>query len=209
MITKIKVKSTQTNQFPFDVVYLVHRTLKHRIPDLFPYSLCIPLNNELTKRLTANVKVDVIKQITPTNRTSQHLKNAVALDSVMLDFAYKETFLVVPILPRTHKKTRNKRRRDKNPAYLVAASHRSGIHTNRKGQKWREEASPSNADLQAFFNDFAALSTPRGWVRPICKLCPRHLEHVQGKCSLGHQICYESLIISPQPGSTDEQLQGN
>lgn len=207
MIVKIKVKATQTKYFPFDVVYLVHKDQKAVIPQLFPYSLCLPLNPDLQGRLNRLMTVDVTSRIGMTTRSTEALKNPEAMAIFLEPMSLDDVFLVIPILPCTHKKTRNQRRKDKNPAYLVAKEHRGGIYVDRKGRR-REYTTPaSNADLQAFFNDFAVLFTPKGPQRPICKMCPRHMENIQGRCSLGHQVCYESLVIRPEPRSNDEQLQ--
>jgi hypothetical protein len=211
-IVKLKIKSSQVKHFPFDVIYVVHKRLKPVLSKMFPYSLCLPFNDELLSRLQ-KVKVHTHTTLAHSYRKDDKFAKDWTEGKKVTEFIplarLKESFFVVPVLPRTHDKTRSQRRKDRNPAYLLAAQHRAGEHETRRGVKWAQEPRKELKEFFAFFNDFAVLFTPRGPVRPICKACPNHLEHVQGKCNLGEQKCYHSLVIAPERRSSDEQLQEN
>lgn len=207
-IIKIKVSLSQTNTFPFDLIYIVQETHKALIPQMFPYCLCLPFNADLVKRvgiLCANVQrtITITQQAKEDHRYYTGMKTVVheLLESKQL----QHCFLVVPVLPRTHAKVRNQRRKDRNPAYLVANKHRNGTVETPRGKVTRKPVKALE-DFFSFFNDFTVMFTPRGPIRPICRACPRHLEHVQGKCSLGNEVCYASLIVQPAEGDAYEQL---
>ena len=212
VIFKIKVKASQVKHFPFDVVYIVGEELKPLLPQMFPYSLCLPFNDELIRRLQA-VRFHAQGHIKPNSRSSetiaktwhegQQIDQFLDLDQV------RRSFLVIPVLPRTHMLTRNQKRKDRNPAYLLANQHRAGEHEDKRGKKKTITRDENMSDFMAFFNDFAVMFTPRGPLRPICRACPHHLEHVQGKCTLGEQKCYHALIIQPERRNGGEQLQAN
>ena len=212
VILKIKVKASQVKHFPFDVVYIVVQELKALLPQMFPYSLCLPFNDDLLQRFRA-VRFHAQGAINTTERHSnvfaqtwhdgQPIEQFLELDRI------KQSFLVIPVLPRAHQVTRNQKRKDRNPAYLIANQHRAGEHEDKRGKKTNIQRDKDMIDFMAFFNDFAVMFTPRGPLRPICRACPHHLEHVQGKCTLGEQKCYQALIIQPERRRNGEQLQAN
>jgi hypothetical protein len=218
VILKLKVTASQVKNFPFDVVYVVDQTFKHLLPKMFPYSLCLPFNAELIKRLL-DVRVDNVSTVTMTQKrdtlpdeeaptgTKRSRFGTTEMTHFLDAERLKNAFMVIPVLPRTHEKTRSKRRKDRNPAYLLANMHRRGEHETRHGKTKTITGEKRDDPFLAFFNDFAVMFTPKGPKRPICTMCPRHLEHVQGRCSLGEQKCYESLIIQPQRENPREQLQ--
>lgn len=211
-IWKLKVCANQVKAFPFDVVYLVPQDLKHLLPRIFPYSLVLPLNEDVLDRLHS-IKVHEISDVfldknrVPSNRDGADGRVGIPLDGLLLRDQLHDMFLLIPILPRTHEKTRSKRRKDRNPAYLLANMHRRGNHVTRKGRTRTIISMKKDEPFLTFFNDFAVMMTPRGPKQPVCLMCPCHLEHVQGKCSLGEQKCYESLILKPQREKPREQLQ--
>jgi len=207
-ILKLKIRASDVGQFPFDVVYIVNQELKALLSKMFPYSLCMPFNDDLVDRLK-HIPVHAQRELTAEAHTTNESTERRYVKDLLDLVALRQSFLVVPVLPRTHEKTRNQKRKDKNPAYLVAHGHRAGEYEDRKGKMKTRSAPATLSDFRAFFNDFAVMFTPRGPVRPICRMCPRHLEHIQGKCSLGEMKCYESLVIQPDRRSVDEQLQEN
>lgn len=217
VILKVKVKASQVSDFPFDVVYVVGKELKHLLPKMFPYSLCLPFNAELIKRFHG-VRVDEMSTVTMTQRretlpdeeppgTKRSRVGSTEMQHLVSSGALQNAFMVIPVLPRTHQKTRSKRSNARNPAYLLANMHRRGEHETRKGNKKTITGEKKDDEFLAFFNDFTVMFTPRGPKRPVCAMCPRHLEHVQGKCSLGEQKCYESLIVQAERKPRNEQLQ--
>lgn len=211
-IIKIKVKVSQVKTFPFDVVYIISVMQKALLPRLFPYSLVLPFNTDLIERLRA-VRVHIDGTITMTQHGAATLPRSWSQGQLIEQFLdmdqVKKSFLVIPVLPRTHMLTRNKKCKDRNPAYLIANQHREGEHEDKKGKKKTITMTKDIENFRAFFNEFAVMFTPRGSIRPICRACPRHLESVQGKCSLGEQKCYHTLIIQPERRYDDEQLQTN
>lgn len=218
VILKIKVKAQQVSNFPFDVVYIVGKEHKLLLPKMFPYSLCLPFNAELIKRLH-DLRVDEVATVTMSHRrddlpdevppagTKRARIGGIEMQHIISSGALQNAFMVVPVLPRTHQKTRSKRSNARNPAYLLANMHRRGEHETRHGKKKTITGEKRDDEFLAFFNDFTVMFTPRGPKRPVCAMCPRHLEHVQGKCSLGEQKCYESLIVQAERKPRNEQLQ--
>jgi hypothetical protein len=207
-IHKLKVAVSQVKHFPFDIVYIVDQSLQDLLPRLFPYSLVLPLNNDLVRRLS-RVDVDETGSITACQksaRTPADVRHGRAMLSCLIsEETLRRSFLVVPVLPRIHARTRSKRRKDRNPAYLVANRYRAG-NFEKVGRGPFERVITRDAPFFHFFNDAAVMFTPRGPKQPVCLMCPRHLEHVQGKCFLGEQVCYESLVIQPQRERSREQL---
>lgn len=209
-LIKLKIRASDVAQVPFDIVYIVNKELKPLLPKMLPYSLVLPMNDDLVDRMKHIVVHEHRSLTTSEHRVLERKPGQTVYVMDLLDLvALRQSFLVVPVLPRTHEKTRNTKRKDRNPAYLVAQMHRTGTYVDRKGASKTRQPVGSMDDFRAFFNDFAVAFTPRGPVRPICRMCPRHLEHVQGKCTLGEMKCYESLVIQPDRSQVDEQLQEN
>lgn len=215
VILKIKVKASQVKHFPFDVVYIVGQELKPLLPKMFPYSLCLPFNTDLIERLR-NLRIDEVSTVTMTqhretvsNDTKRGDTKTTGMEWLISTKTLQNAFMVIPVLPCTHQVIRNKKRKDRSPAYLVANQHRAGEHEDKKGGKKVIGRDKGMTDFMAFFNDFAVMFTPRGSLRPICRACPHHLEHVQGKCTLGEQKCYQALIIQPERRRNGEQLQAD
>lgn len=217
-IWKLKVKATQVEEFPFDIVYIIPESLKDVIPRLFAYSLCLPFNDELILRIS-QVAVSTMTTLTPKTvrddlpdeigpgQCKRARQGVTRISDVLSIDTLRQSFMVIPVLPRTHKKTRSRRSKDRNASYLIANMHRRGEHETKRGGKRTIQGDEKDDAFLAFFNDFTVMFTPRGPVRPVCRLCPRHLEHIQGKCTLGMQPCYESLVIQPERKRADEQLQ--
>jgi hypothetical protein len=212
VIYKLKVKASQVKHFPFDVIYIVREDLKSLLPQMFPYSLCLPFNDDLVERLR-KLRIQNLEHVTHRDRTQNDVARTWAegqpVEQYMDLTLVRKSFLVVPVLPRTHQRTRNRKRKDRNPAYLIANQHRAGDHEDRHGKTKHVPYNEQLAEFSAFFNDFAVMFTPRGPLRPICRACPRHLEHVQGKCTLGEMKCYHELIIKPERRRNGEQLQAD
>ena len=97
---------------------------------------------------------------------------------------YDDCFLVVPIFGQMKDPSKTR-----HPAYITAQRH---VHT-------------SDSKFNHIFTDEVVLFTPRGALRPVCLGCPRHILHVQGKCEIGGQFCYDSLSLTLEK-EEDEQL---
>lgn len=212
-ITKIKIKAGEVRaHIPFDVLYLIHKDFQHLLSQVFPYALCFPVSDDIAQRLAA-IPVDETEHIAH-EKCGPKRDSTTRVTEQYLGAPLREHFALIPILPCVPATVRAKGCRDKFPAYLVADSYRVGVD-QRKPRTHKGVCSvvrkDKDAALAAFFNDFAVLFTPTGHVRPICVQCPRHLEHVQGKCSLGDLVCYESLVIQGEEGggASREQLQGD
>jgi hypothetical protein len=190
-IKRLKVKVSHIKAFPFDVVYVVPKTAKDIIPRLFPYSLCVPFHKELVS-LMSSIRVEVHKRIglhqmedlsTPTDGAPR----GVAIGKLLPEKELLQSYCVVPVLSVVLDETRKQNLKNRHPDYLTNTTFRGKTH----------ELPHQTSPFRAVFTEDAELITPQGIHNPICKICPRSLHHLKGECSLGEQICHESLIIRP------------
>jgi len=189
-IVKIRVARNQVASFPFDVFYLVPIAHREILPRLFPWSLCVPMTTEVILRVTA---LKVHKQ-EDRPHDQDRIKDihwqpmAIRLTSLEVDLAH--TFMIVPILPLVPRKPESSKQVAKRlPGYLLAKRHRI----------LRTEHDAYKGTFQDIINDSVVLFTPNGPIRPVCRKCPRHLLHIQGKCELGSRPCYEELVLKRSP----------
>jgi len=172
-------------RFPFDLVYLLPPVLKDHCGRLFPWSLCFMAKEDLAERIS-QLKVHEFEQI-PVDSFRTRDKAGEARNSFFNKNWLKNWFVVIPILPLATRKDQPKKR---FPAYLTAPQH----------------AKEDNMAFEGILDDDTVLFTPEGPIQPVCLKCPRHMVHVQGKCSLGSRLCYEELVLKGQVDD-DEQLQ--
>ena len=182
VVYKLRVERTKMRNFPFDILYFVHKSRKDLCAKLFPWSLCLPVKEALAIRLD-DMQVSRVETIFP-----DKFRKAWSADKKLdMLFAWEDCFALVPILPLLKKKHEPKKR---YAAYLAAPQ-----HADESGMKFGE----------TILDDDTVLFTPQGPVNPVCVKCPLHMLHVQGKCALGGKQCYEELILKGQVDS--EQLQ--
>jgi hypothetical protein len=184
VVYKLRVERTKMRNFPFDIVYFVHKSRKDLCAKIFPWSLCMPVKPGFAVRLDS-LQLSLIETIVPDKFRQSWSANPSTLLSSM--FVWEDYFALVPILPLMKKKHEPKKR---YAAYIAAPQHAD--ETNLKFG-------------ETILDDDTVLFTPQGPVNPVCVRCPCHMLHVQGKCSLGSKQCYDELILKGQVDS--EQLQ--
>jgi hypothetical protein len=190
-IVKVRIDQTLIKKFPFDLVYLVPVEQREVIPHLFPWSLCFTITPELHELLEA--PISDIKFSTRYPAKSR----PVALQGSNEDLVQELSdvsgyFLVVPVLGLEQRRRRHDAPRgNKIPAYLTALRH----------------AGTDNTNVYAhLFTPDTILFSPDGAVRPICRMCPRSMLNLQGKCHLGSTACYTSLVVRKGPKALDDEV---
>lgn len=196
-ITKIKVERTFVRNFPFDVFYLVPVARRDVLPRLFPWSLCFPPTRPLVLRMQ-DLRLHGVEALPHQRRREEKDVGKPLLKEYGIDL--DQHFVVVPVLPLMTTE-RAQKERVKLPGYLLASKHKQKAT---KESKSNDESVKQTSAFPEIFTDSVVLFTPDGPLRPVCKGCPRHLLHMQGKCTLGCQYCYEELILKR---SAYEQLQ--
>jgi hypothetical protein len=194
-IIKVRVARDQVKHFPFDLFYLVPIEHKALLSKLFPWSLCIPINETLKRRM---MELHVHQgELLPHVTRREKLDGCLGTVTMTLPESWPaKYFMVVPILPmeklqvRLTKKddVRTAKKGEKLPGYLTAPQH----------------ADANKSKLDGILDDDTVLFTPRGPIRPVCNSCPRHLLHIQHKCELGCKHCFAELVLKR---SVNEQLQ--
>jgi hypothetical protein len=175
-IYKLRVDRSDMRGFPFDLVYLVPPDQQSVCARLFPWSLCFMAKADMTKRLG---QLKISEHETIPFDAFRVRRNGTADDRFAFEKGKPDWFVVVPILPLATRKDFPTKR---YPAYLTAPQH----------------AKEDSMAFEGILDDDTVLFTPEGPVQPVCLKCPRHMVHVQGKCSLGSRFCYEELVLKGQ-----------
>lgn len=196
-IIKVRVARDQVKHFAFDLVYFVPIQRKDLLPKLFPWSICLPANQEFVRQFF-EVKVR-FGELMPHETRRESLSVAGRASQLLPADWSTKYFIVVPILPMERPQITVRKKDqpikapvkgEKVPGYLTAPQH----------------ADTDKSKLDGILDDDTVLFTPKGPVRPICKLCPRHLLHIQNKCELGSKHCFTELVLKR---SVNEQLQSD
>ena len=174
-------RETAGKMFPFDRVYIARNGEHTVFKGMFRYALILPVEEGLKNLLLDYVKIDTGEAI-PFDRDD----NA----PVMIDAEWKalldegEWVMCVPILAKYVASNM--------PRYLTAA----GKYRDPTGQVRRRrrnaEAIPIMLDP---FPTLTYLQTPDQNIRPVCVACPNFINHQNGHCRLGEEICYSSLAL--------------
>lgn len=201
-IFKVRVDKTQMKNFPFDVFYLVHVSRKALLPRLFPWALCVPMHEDLERKIQ-NLSIEDLEEVPHTgDRHTSSIRKATytgrRMDALGVIVHKQSHFVIVPVLPLTtpHRYCKSWKRKQppssRVPTYLMAPHHAKG-HGDEKPK------------LEGILGDDTVLFTPHGPKRPVCLLCPRHLLHLQGQCQLGCNHCYNELILKRSPANVELQ----
>lgn len=211
-ILKVKIdRHTAGNRIPYDVVYLFPRNQRSLIARLFDYALVMPFEDsfkEVIFKLPLS-KVSHLKQYRDDDAVGLAVQKTPnnPWDELRTKYALDDRLVVVPLLmskglnkykPRyiTSKqwfiRLLNKPRRERHAQSKTALFTQSMLATD-------------VAKVPSAVSDLAYLLTPfpepENIIRPICSICPRNLQHLQGQCIPGMQVCYETLNLNLKANS--------
>ena len=167
--------------FPFDRVY-VARNGEHGIfKKMFRYALILPVETGLKNLLLDYVKIED-GAAHPFDRDDATPTPTDAEWREVLET--EELVMCVPIL--------SKYVASNMPRYLTAAGkYRDPIGKLKKRRRSRAMAAPVSEP----FPTLTYLQTPEQNIRPVCIACPNFINHQNGHCRLGEDICYTSLAL--------------
>jgi len=204
-IIKLRLeRSLVSRYFPFDICYFVPIDLKKYIPKLFPWSLCIPVTDQVTQTFS-NIRWSIKHMYPCLNHTTSERPQYLTKEEKQRFWGYftnpinlETYFIVVPILPVwSTVYSRHGTYSDEDIAvrtrqlgYITAPKHEYGTDNRFTGM----------------LTDDVVLFTPKGPIRPVCKICPNSLKHLRNECRLGCKLCRKSLLFIR---SANEQLPDN
>ncbi len=232
-ILKIKIdRKVAGMRIPYDVIYLFPRDQRGVIPRLWDFALVLPFEDsfkEVIFKLPLS-KVSYLKQfrdddalnmsVGDKDKTNNNkLKTEEATVNIWTDlrskYALDDRLVVVPVLM-------SKQREQYKPRYLTSKQwfiRTISRYNNRDRKKGQTKESLFNkamsatevAKFEPAVSDLAYMVTPfeapDNVVRPICSICPRNLQHLQGQCIPGMQVCYETLnfnLKAPEKVSVED-----
>jgi hypothetical protein len=168
--------------FPFDRVYLAKNGEHGVFKKLFRYALILPVETGLKNLLLEYVEIEA-GEAHPFDRdeTAEPTKN----DEWRVLLETEEWVLAVPIL--------SKYVASNMPRYITAA----GKYRDPSGKtrKRRRRSTMSMAEVREPFPTLTYLQTPEQNIRPVCIACPNFINHQNGHCRLGEDICYTHLAL--------------
>lgn len=203
-IIKLRLeRSLVSRYFPFDICYFVSIDLKKYIPKLFPWSLCIPVTDHVTQTFS-NIRWSIKHTYPCLNHATSERPQYLTKEEKQRFWGYftnsnnlETYFIVVPILPVwSNVYSRHQTYSDGGDGIAVR-TRQLGYITAPK-----HEHSMNNQFIEILTDDIV-LFTPKGPIRPICKICPNSLKHLRNECRLGCKLCRKSLLFIR---SANEQL---
>jgi hypothetical protein len=168
--------------FPFDRVYMA-RNGEHTIfKKMFRYALILPVENSLVNLLIDHVTIESASAH-PFNRDDEQ-KAPTATE--WQDLVTSEDWVMaVPIL--------SKYVSSNLPRYITAAGKYRHPTGGKKGRRGRRRG--GMVEVTEPFPNLTYLQTPTENIRPVCVACPNFINHQNGHCRLGEDICYTNLSL--------------
>lgn len=169
--------------FPFDRVYLAKNGEHTVFKKLFRYALVLPVEQSLKNLLLDYVKVEA--GATHTFDRDDEVKPPTDPEwRELLDT--NEWVLAVPILAKYVASNM--------PRYITAAGKYRDPTGGKKTRRRRRSVSSMN-EVKEPFPTLTYLQTPEQNIRPVCIACPNFINHQNGHCRLGEDVCYTSLAL--------------
>jgi len=194
-VVVIKVKRTKAGaSIPFDKIYLFTKEDEHLISDIFGYALVFPMSESL---------IDKLIELLPAKHSHyKQLRDDAAVnvavntqgkklspwweDTYIQPYGLRERLVVVPVLTGAL-------RGKLHPRYLA----NKYWYLRRSGGRRRRYLPIANNPTGPAISDMAYLATPLegqdGKITPICSICPRQLQQLQGECYPGQSVCLSAL----------------
>jgi len=168
--------------FPFDRVYVARNGEHGVFKKLFRYALILPVETGLKNLLLDYVKIEA-GDAHPFDRNDEA---PVPTDEEWKDaLETNEWVMCVPIL--------SKYVASSMPRYITAAG-KYRDPTN-KPKKRRRRTVAVSAGVAEPFPTLTYLQTPEQNIRPVCVACPNFINHQNGHCRLGEDVCYSNLAL--------------
>ena len=171
-------RDTAGKTFPFDRVYLARNGEHSVFKKLFRYALVLPVENSLVNLLVDYVTVEG-SEIHNFDRDDN--AGGITADEWKALVTGGEWVMAVPILAKYIK--------ENMPRYLTAA----GKYRDPTGKPKRRRGRPTIAEVAEPFPSLTYLQTPDQNIRPVCIACPNYINHQNGHCRLGEDVCYTNL----------------
>ncbi len=173
-------------EIPFDRIYLFQKQDQHLLPKIFRDAMVFPLTKKFVSQIEKVLKDYTAPYVAfPYLRGREHsLRKSTPLAlGKDLRALSKEYVALVPVLFTTHglSSTFSKRKGRKKdatfPAYLVA----------------KPDTENTLRNMRAVVSAKAYFIIDGREIRPICLMCPKHQDALQGACHLGELDCYRFL----------------
>lgn len=172
-------KDTAGKTFPFDRVYLAKNGENGVFKKMFRYALILPVENSLTNLLLDYVEIEA-------GETHTFDRDDAAPAPTKEEFKEMLTsahwVMCVPVLAKYVSSNL--------PRYLTAA----GKYRDPTG-KTRRRRRATIPEVAEPFPTMTYLQTPEQNIRPVCVACPNFINHQNGHCRLGEEICYTNLAL--------------
>jgi hypothetical protein len=221
-IFKIKIpKLYAGSRIPYDLIYLITRDQREIVHKLWDYALVMPFEasfQEVVYRIQPKyiseigaVRNDTLYRQSLFVREHGTLKREISVkvrewwEEQNQKFDLSNRLVVVPLLLRRDiekmlpRYLGSRKWMHKQLVPYINPSRR-GIKPNNPEQIEPKLTTEQVAALTSPLSDLAYLATPfavpNDKIRPICSICPRNFQHLQGKCVPGMAVCYTHLDLT-------------
>ena len=174
-ILQVRTTDSQSNIVPFHRFNLVRYEDRAYIPRLVRVALVMPFETHLWALYT---NIPLTPYHTPHDGKRLPAPDLPAIKTLKPD----DWILVLPLF--TFKKRADE---GLHIRYLISSRFQRR-HTGRGKQR---KAAPA---LE--WPALTYLQTPQGPIRPVCRRCPAFLDHLDGKCNLGDDVCVQKLRVA-------------
>jgi len=186
--------------FPWDCVYFFQRSDEAILPQVFPCSLVINTSTTFMRKLKRAYSSPAadrgLDQAFPMHRWEEEDAAARVRRQPPMEKIFTDPNKYIALIPTLHLRGKYGKVSQSGPVYITAKMRRG-----RKRTKGKFAAVNTDVQTTRFLHLMGNTVTAKAYfihrgekIQPVCLCCPNSLDHLDGRCHFGSDLCYQQLV---------------